>query len=374
MKATLITDVAGIDALEPEWTELTVARGSAFTSPQWVRAWARADHAAPVIAAVRRDDGSLAGVMPMAVDRPKRGTLRFAGAALGDRFGPVCAPGEEGAVAAAALAAIAASDVRPAMTILHRVDADSDWTDQVVAAAPRKLTKIVQSPADLLYIPAAETDWEGYLATRSSKFRQRVVRGLEKSLAKEHSYAVRESSGPDQLEADLDTLYRLHDLRHADDSSIAAGSDREVLRGFAHRAADAGWLRLRFLEIEGEPVAAFLGWHIGGSYGIYQSGFDPDWARFSVGMLLLVTTVRAGFEEEADEVDMLLGEEDYKQRFAAATRQVHTVTLVPSLSRARLLVSAEAAARKRARGLADRPGIGAALKRAARLLPTGRRG
>jgi CelD/BcsL family acetyltransferase involved in cellulose biosynthesis len=91
-------------------------------------------------------------------------------------------------------------------------------------------------------------------------------------------------------------------------------------------------------------------------------------------MLLLVTTVRAGFEEDAEEVDMLLGEEDYKQRFAAATRQVHTVTLVPSLSRARLLVSAEAAARKRARGLADRPRIGAALKRAARLLPTGRRG
>ncbi len=374
MRTALIHDLAGIDAIESQWTELTIARGNAFTSPQWVRAWAEQTTQQLAIAAVHRDDGSLAGVMPMAVDRPRRGTVRFAGAALGDRFGPVCMPGDEAEVATAGLAAIVASDLRPAMTILHRIDADSDWSDRVGVAGRRGTTRIVQSPADLLYIPAGETDWEGYLATRSSKFRQRVVRGLEKTLAKEHEFAVRESNGPSELETDLDTLYRLHDLRHAEDSSIAAGSDREVLRAFAGAASDAGWLRLRLLEVEGTPVAAFLGWHIGGSYGIYQSGFDPEWARYSVGMLLLVTTVRAGFEENAVEVDMLLGEEDYKQRFAAATRQVHTVTLVPSLSRARLLVGAEAAARKRARGLADRPHIGAALKRAARLLPTGRRG
>lgn len=372
MRASLITEAGEIDAIEEEWGALSELRGSAFTSPQWVRAWCAGTTQQLMIAVVRREDGSLAGVLPMAVDRPRRGTLRFAGASLGDRFGPVCAEEDEGEVAAAAMRAIEESGQRPGMIVLHRVDAGAEWPEQMAAAASRKLTSIVQSPADLLYIPVTGTDWEGYLATRSSKFRQRVVRGLEKALAKDHEFEIRESDA-EHLEADLATLYRLHDLRHADDSSIAAPADRGVLEAFARGALERGWLRLRLLEIEGKPVAAFLAWHIGPSYGIYQSGFDPEWSRYSVGMLLLVRTVRAGFEEGAGEVDMLLGGEDYKQRLASATRPVHTVTLVPKVSGARMLVAGEAAARRRARGLADRPRVGAALKRAARLLPTGRR-
>jgi CelD/BcsL family acetyltransferase involved in cellulose biosynthesis len=376
MKAELITELSGFATIEDEWRELAVSRGSAFATPEWVRAWwgeGTGEHRL-MIAAVRAVDGSLAGVMPMALEGSgRRTTLRFAGSAMGDRFGPVAALADEGAVAAAALRAIEEAGHAPALTILHRVDADRDWPAQMAAASRHRLTSISQSPAELLYIPTAELDWEGYVATRSQKFRQRVARGLEKALAKEHEYSMRETTDPSTLDDDLATLLRLHDLRHADTSSISSPRSREFLGRFTRAAFERGWLRLRLLEIEGEPVAGELAWRIGPSYALYQSGFDPAWARFSAGTLALVLTVRAGIEEGADEVDMLLGEEDYKQRFAIASRQVHTVVLARSLSSARLLVSAEAAARRRARGLAARPKLGRALKSAARLLPTGRR-
>ncbi len=375
MKAELITEASAIASIEDEWRRLAVGAGSAFVSPEWTRAWLAATPTdRPLIGAVRRDDDSLAGVMPLVADRAGRGaTVRFAGAALGDRFGPAAVPGDEAAVAAATMREIDRAGRSPALTILHRVDSAGEWPSAMAAAARRRSVLIEQSPAELFYIPTAGLDWDGYLATRSQKFRQRVARGLEKSLVKEHSYTVRDCASATELDADLATLFRLHDLRHSDDSSIAANRDRGFIADFAHRALEREWLRLRVLEIEGDPVAAFLAWCVGGRYAIYQSGFDPAWARYSVGALLLVHTVRAGIEEGAEEVDMLLGEEAYKQRFAAATREVHTVTVAPARSARRLLSAAEAGARKRARGLADRPVIGAALKRAARLLPTGRR-
>ncbi len=373
MRGELIESVDAAQAIADDWRALAEARGSAFTSPEWVRAWAETAGAASNlrIVAARRDDGALAGVMPMAADAG--GTLRFAGAALGDRFGPVCAPSDEAAVAATVLPALTEAGREPRAVILHRVDADAGWPQALAATGRRRMALVAQSPADLLYIPTADVDWDGYLATRSQKFRQRVARGLEKALAKEHEFEVREVAGANELPGALETLFRLHDLRHEAESSITSGADRRFLAEFARLALERGWLRLRTLEVEGEPVAAFLAWRIGGCYAIYQSGFDAAWSRFAVGQLLLVTTVRAGIEEGAEEVDMLLGEEAYKQRFAAATRTVHTVTVAPRWSRARLMVSAEAAARRRTRGLAAHPRVGGALKRAARLLPTGRR-
>jgi CelD/BcsL family acetyltransferase involved in cellulose biosynthesis len=375
VKAELITELDRIAPFEDDWRELAVRRGNAFVSPEWLRAWwsATADHLLRIVV-VRKDDGSFAGVMPLALDRPgSRGTLRFAGAALGDRFGPVSEPGDEGAVAAEAIRAIEAGGDRPAMTILHRVDAADHWPAQMAAASGRRLATVEQSFAELPYVPAAGLDWEGYLATRSSKFRQRIGRGLERQLAEKHSFAVRESAEATELEADLATLFRLHDLRHADDSSIANPRDRAILREFAGLALARGWLRMRLLEIEGEPAAATLAWRLGPRYAVYQGGFDPAWEQSSVGALMLALTVRAGIEEGAGEIDMLRGEEDYKKRFAPAGHKVRTVTLVPAWRPARLLVSAEAAARRRARGLVGHPRIGPALKRLARLMPTGRR-
>jgi len=88
-------------------------------------------------------------------------------------------------------------------------------------------------------------------------------------------------------------------------------------------------------------------------------------------MVLLNDTVRSAITEGVGEIDMGLGEEPYKWRFAIGARKVRTVTFVPA--HLRPLVSAEAAARRRGRRIAQRAGAGFVLRSLERLAPGGRR-
>lgn len=90
------------DPVESEWRELAERRGNGFLTPEWFRAWLRAygDDVEPFVPLVRAPGGSLRGLLPVALPRsgPPR-VCRLAGANLGDRFHPVCAEGDEAAVA-----------------------------------------------------------------------------------------------------------------------------------------------------------------------------------------------------------------------------------------------------------------------------------
>ncbi|MGI8903580.1 MAG: hypothetical protein ACR2IP_07980, partial [Solirubrobacteraceae bacterium] len=90
--------------LRDEWRRLAEGCGNAFLTPEWGDAWAThyGQGADRVLVTVRDPDGTLAGVLPLAMSGR---TLRFAGANVGDLFNPVCAPGREAEVAAAAAAA-----------------------------------------------------------------------------------------------------------------------------------------------------------------------------------------------------------------------------------------------------------------------------
>ena len=125
MKAELITDLSGIGPIEEEWARVAEARGDAFLSPTWFRAWAtsRSGDRQPMIVAVRRQDGGLAGVLPLVLDtsaHPR--ALRFGGAGFGDRFGVASSPQDEDAVAVAAIEALESGPAARAILVLHRID------------------------------------------------------------------------------------------------------------------------------------------------------------------------------------------------------------------------------------------------------------
>ena len=348
-----------------------MARGNAFLTPDWARA-TQTDEVRPMIVAACRKGGELAGVLPLVLDPSRRPrALRYAGSSLGDRFGIAARPEDEGPVATAAMGALQAETGSP-LVILHRVERSSEWPALMASAASGRFVLVEQSRSETPYVSLEGLDWEGYLAQRSQKFRQRIGRGLERALDRAGvAHGVRETRVPATLEADLDTLFSLHDLRHAEagDSSIASPQVRDQLRDFARAAFGHGWLRLRILDLDGAPAAAYLGWRLGSRYCVYQSGFDPAYAEWSPGALLLNDTIRSAIGEQAGEVDLLLGGEPFKWRFAPERRRIHTLYLVGAMRPARLLASSEAAARRRGRRLLDRPRVGRALRAIAGRLP-----
>jgi CelD/BcsL family acetyltransferase involved in cellulose biosynthesis len=376
MRGELITDPARTSEIEEDWRRLAEARGNAFVTPEWFQSWWRqADDSvcSPAIVAVEHRRGGLVGVMPLVVDTSRRPhAIRFAGANLGDRFHPACAVEDETGVARVAMRVLCEEGFEQQLFLLEHVDCEREWWLQMRDASVRRRADHEQQHAEMPLIDLEGLDWDGYLASKSRNFRSQVRR-RERALAKEHKLEVRAATR-ETLERDLATFFDLHSRRWQGrgTSSLHELDAMPLLSDFAAAAERRGWLRLRLLEIDDVPVAAFLGWRLGGTYAFYQSGFDPEWGDSAVGFVMLGTTIRSAIEEGAAQFDMLLGDEDYKQRFANSSRDVCTAVLPRAASATRLLVAGEAGARRLGRRFAQAPAIGNAARSIAGLLPTSR--
>lgn len=367
----VVRDEEDLAPLEGEWRRHAEQRGNAFVTPEWFRCWLEhygCDNV-PSVAVVRGASGGLLGLLPL-VDAHRRfvSVLRFAGANLGDVFEPVCLP-EDDHLVADALGAFLRSTGR----ILLLDNVEGDWPAALLDDS-RSLATTFYRAAPLPVATLAGRSGEEYLGSLSRNLRDQVRRKLA-ALERRHTVRFRLTDA-DLLTDDLATLFRLHDARWATrgGSSLASPRARRTLSDFAALALARGWLRLWVLEVDERTVAAWYGWRLGGRYAYYTAGFEPTYARYSPGLLLLVHTLRAAADEGADVYDFLLGGESYKLRLASGARSVQTILAAPASHPLSVAVSAGAWAR-RASGRLPRRCSGVARAAGApllRFLPTAR--
>ena len=352
-----VADFDRLESLEPEWRHLAVERGNGFLTPEWFRAWLAhygGEHE-PYVPILRDPGGSLRGLLPLALSRSGHPRVcRIAGANLGDRFHPVCEPGHEPEVAGAAGEALAEAPVPWSVISLDHIQVDEPWIAALGEATGRRLStrSRIAAPMPLIEISRHE-GWEDYLATRSSNFRQQVRR-FGRRAARETELRIRRTEAASEVESDMRIFFDLHDRRFGGrgGSSLSAERARSFHLDFAKAALEEGWLRLWFLELDGHPAAAWYGWRLGDRYSYYNSGFDPEFASLSPGLVLISAVIESAFEEGAGEFDFLLGQESYKYRFADRERTVSDVSLAPALPHpAGIRVAAEHGARRLVRAV-----------------------
>lgn len=103
-------------------------------------------------------------------------------------------------------------------------------------------------------------------------------------------------------------------------------------RGVLREMAASDGVHLNTLRVDGRIVAVNSVLHRGRrSYG-YAAGFDPEFARFNPGSLILAYSIEREIERGAKTFDFLRGSESYKQQWGA----------VPYTSRRLLLWHGEA--------------------------------
>jgi CelD/BcsL family acetyltransferase involved in cellulose biosynthesis len=292
VSAEVYADLDAIDReVEDAWRAHGEARANVCVTPEWARAWlaVQGERARPRIAVSRDAGGEVRGVMPMArVRLGAASLLRFAGYDLGDVFHPACAEGDEEAVAAECVSALAA-EAGFGGAILDFVPAGAGWP----AAAARASGLAIGRPYRgnvLPWIDLSDGSWEDYLATRSRNLRSQVRRKT-KAVVRDFDAVLRPADSA-TLAADFDALAELHERRWRGGSSVFGPGPRRFHAGFAAAALRRAWLRLGVLELRGEPAAALYGWHLGDRYFYYQAGFDPGFERESVGFVLLARTIR----------------------------------------------------------------------------------
>jgi CelD/BcsL family acetyltransferase involved in cellulose biosynthesis len=291
-----------LDALRPEWDALAAEAANPFATWEFCDAWWRHRGHGELEAHVVRDGERPVAILPLF--REGR-TLAFLGDGDADIVGPVCAPADVERATAALRDLLAAG---PATTLDARwLPGGRDW------AALLDGTEVERTACPQVRIGGRS--WEELLAARSANFRSQVGR-RRRALERDHAVTIRRTISPAELSADLDVLFRLHELRFGEISQAFTGAREAVHREFAAAALERGWLALWTLELDGEAAASLYVFRYGGTDWYYQSGRDPRFERQRVGFVLLCAAIEDACAAGQDAFSLLLGGEAYKDRFA----------------------------------------------------------
>jgi CelD/BcsL family acetyltransferase involved in cellulose biosynthesis len=181
------------------------------------------------------------------------------------------------------------------------------------------------------FIDLSGHTWSSYLATLGSEYRKSIQRSLMTATKRFDVQFVQARSQDERREA-LACLVSLHLKRwQARGGSTAFYTPALVAfhEEFSQRALERGWLRLFVLRLDGTPVSAFYGFRYGRRFYYYQSGFEPEYGKYSVGHVLMASAIKSAIEEGAEEYDFLHGDEPYKFRWARGVRELHRLELYP---------------------------------------------
>jgi dTDP-4-amino-4,6-dideoxygalactose transaminase/CelD/BcsL family acetyltransferase involved in cellulose biosynthesis len=310
-----IERVDGLEAIRDEWNVLTETTRNIFGSWEWVSTWwQHFGSAGTLVPAVCRQDDKAIAILPLYLSRiGVFRTIRFLGHGQADELGPICAESDTARAAGALRHILDDAAFKWDIFLGETVRADIGWSALIGA-------RTVSRTANPIIRLHGQT-WDEFLALLSPRLRHEI-RHDERKLARDHDIRFRLVEDSDRLERDLDSLFALHRARWGN-SGFA--QDHRFHRAFARRAFARGWLRLWFLDVAGHPVAAWYGFRFRGIESFYQAGRDPNWDKWSVGLVLAAHTLREAIADGLREYRFLRGAEGYKFRFATHDPGLETV-------------------------------------------------
>lgn len=166
-------------------------------------------------------------------------------------------------------------------------------------------------------------DWETYLANINKKQRHEIRRKLRKAenVAETHWYVLEK---PEDLTPQVfETFVDLHQKSRTDKEAFWDESRYKFFESLMIAMAEQGWLKLYFLEIDGEVISTLLCFHYQNELLVYNSGFDPQkFSHLSPGNVIVSYSIQDAIDLKCTRYDFLRGDEEYKFRFGAVAEDV----------------------------------------------------
>jgi CelD/BcsL family acetyltransferase involved in cellulose biosynthesis len=296
-----VTTLDGIAALGPSYEHLNRVTGNTlpFALHEWHVAWCRhfLNHNSriqdePLFCVLKDAAGVCVAILPFIVSRRRVGPLKIASVnllgadpAITEIRSPLVDPGYE---------QLTAHVVQRHLAKLG----DWDWIHW---------TGISDAFAEGLAI-GGSLQWQPALsnfvldmAPTWDEFRLRLKRNIRESLRHcynslkrdNHCFELQVIEELPELHRGLDRFLELHVMRAEFKTAVmhpnrfASQVSRDFLYEVCERLCKRGALRLFQLKIGSQIVAMRIGFVVGDSLYLYYSGFDPEWARYSV----MTTTV-----------------------------------------------------------------------------------
>lgn len=329
-------------SLEDEWWDLVAraADANVYLTPAWAGAWWRtfgegprtqASHNRLHLVAVRRS-GRLVGLAPMLEASLVPGPLGLRmlvgiGHENAD-FGGVLVDRDE-PEALDEIVEHLASELGRRRTVLNltRLADDSPF----LAALRARL-------GDGHEFRQEEHEAYPYLSLRAFEDPERAVRKLLKKndvLRRGRRLAEVGEVGwtyhrPGSATEDLDAFLRLHDLRwagRAPTGPFTSVPGRAFLADASEALDRAGLLRISFVTLDGVPIVGRYGAVFGGFYLGMKSGWDPTYATYGPGHLVVGRLLEQAVADGLEGFDFMRGAGDHKSAWTNESREVGFTTV-----------------------------------------------
>ena len=171
--------------------------------------------------------------------------------------------------------------------------------------------------------------WDEYLSLLNKKDRHELRRKIRR-MDSQTDWKWYSLSEPTEVNQRLGEFIKLMRQSRADKDEFMTPERERFFYNITQRMSELGLLQLYFLHMDGVTVATSLCFDYGGSRLLYNSGYDPEYAYYSVGLLLNAMCLKDAIEQGLTYFDFLRGPEPYKAHLGGQQRNLYQMVVTKS--------------------------------------------
>lgn len=290
-----------------------------FVVPAWLKVWWQAfgTGLAPQLCSIRHND-ELIGIAPLLF---QAGKARLIGSPdVCDYLDVIVAPEGGGAFFQHLIAYLRQQGI--SRLDLGIVRADSIIFSNLVPVAKSLDCTVISEPEDVTMELDLPSTWDEFLKQLTGKERHEIRRKLRRlNEAGRVNFRVVESRA--EVSEGIDSFLALFKLNRSDKLDFMTDQRASFFRSLAAAMAEAGILKLFFLDLDDTPAAAVMCFDYNSTVYLYNNGYDHKYRSLSVGLLSKVLAIQDSIRRGKNKYDFLKGTEAYKHRLGGKPVRLH---------------------------------------------------
>ncbi len=329
MKVQSFTTVEAFDTLKNEWNSLLKRSimDTPFSSYEWHSNWWNAYHPGDLwVVIVRDDNDKLQGIASffIAEDNSKR-VVHFVGCEDVTDYLDILVDKDHSDEVYSVLAdfLIENQDKYDALDLCNIPAVSPTHTKfaNCLKAMGYQVKTCVQEVCPVIELPES---FEDYLDLLDKKQRKEIQRKLRRAKGAGDSLNWYIVSDEHDLDQEIDKFLKLMAASHPEKAKFLEDEQHVTFfNSIVPVAAKAGWLQMNFLEVMGDPVAAYVNFDYNNQILVYNSGLDPQKAAaLSPGIILLAYNIEHAIENKREKFDFLRGDEQYKYKMGGQNTEI----------------------------------------------------
>tara|TARA_B100001996_G_scaffold129342_1_gene98257 strand:+ start:1968 stop:2930 length:963 start_codon:yes stop_codon:yes gene_type:complete len=201
---------------------------------------------------------------------------------------------------------------------------EESFTHKLIISACSELgLKVTSHNEDLSPFLDLDSSFENYLMKLNKKNRHEIRRKMKK-LESAGNVSIKKCSN-DEITSWIEIFFNL--MMHNPEKKIFLTKKRKsFMKDVIFNSVENEFGELNFLLFNEEPVATTFFFKQKSKLSIYNSGYDPNYSSYSVGLMNHIYNIN-NYAGKIPAIDFLRGSEDYKFRIGCIPSNLLTLSL-----------------------------------------------